>query len=392
MQSVLLFAVACALAISGCVGPVALHEAVLGYDETISRLESEMLLLNIARTHRRLPTHFTVTSSIAATFDYRATTGFIGAFLEAPGLNAYTLSLGTSAAENPTLSIIPLQGEEFTTRILTPMDESKFQFLVLQGAPIDMVMRLMADGIEVQDREGKFERFILNWPTRPEEYEEFRRRVLHLAWLNANRKLFVGTLFFEETVRARLAGPPSAGEVMSALEKGYRWRVAEDGGYQLTRPVTGRVVVTNYDPRTLTDAERGALNARAAANPSTFVLVDIRPGHPGGEFPLFGGIKLRSLNVILAFVAAGIAQAPEYDVGKDPRTGAVARNPARALAIEVTATLPDEMVLSVPFGGLHYSVGGPAWDREAFALLHWLFQMTVTDVSRVGVPAVTISK
>lgn len=383
-----------AFMVSGCIGPVALHQAVLGYDETVSRLEREMLLLNIARKHQQLPGHFTVTSSIAATFDYRANTGFVGNFLETPGINTYTFSFGTSAAENPTLSIVPIQGEDFTRRILTPMEESKFAFLVFQGVPIDMVMRLMADGIEVQSREGRFERFILNGPAKREEYAEFRRRALHFAWLNANRQLWVGTLSFQETIRAKLPGPPSAGDLLSGLEKGYHWRrVAEDGTYELVRSASGRVTITNYDPRgALSSDERRALNALAAANPDNFVLVDIRPGLPGGDFPIFGALKLRSLNVIIKFIADGISKNPEYDVDKDPRTGEVGRNPRRILGIELSDGILSGGAFGISFGGRRYSLADTSWDREAFTLLYQLFQMTVTDVSRVAVPTITIGK
>ena len=122
------------LMLGACVGPPSLHQSVLGYDETISRLEREMLLLNIARVRNELPIHFTVTTSIAATFDYRVNAGVVGALLN-PGANTYTFSLGASAAENPTLSIVPIQGEEFTRRILTPMDENKFEFLSSRACP-----------------------------------------------------------------------------------------------------------------------------------------------------------------------------------------------------------------------------------------------------------------
>ena len=104
--------------------------------------------------------------------------------------------------------------------------------------------------------------------------------------------------------------------------------------------MTGRVVITNYDPRTLSDAERQVLNTRAGANPGNFVFVDIRPGHPGGDLPLFGALKLRSLNRILSFVAAAYGGSGEYDVPKDPRTGDSGPNPRRALGIEVTAQAP----------------------------------------------------
>ncbi len=391
MKCFVWIAVATAVTLTGCIGPVALHEAVLGYDQTISRLETEMLLLNIARAHHNLPDHFTVTSAIAATFDYRTNVGFTGEFPEGAD-NVFSFNVGASAAENPTLSIIPVQGEEFTKRILSPIDEGKFEFLVFQGAPIDMVLRLMADGIVVDDPTGKFERFILNWPTRPEEYEEFRQRVMHLGWLNRNRHLFVGTLVFDEAVRAKLPGPPAAGEVIQALEKGYTWQsVGADNEYELTRTVKGRVTITNYDPGALSNAERQRLNALAAADPLNYVLVDIRPGYPGGDFPLFGAFKLRSLNVILGFLAAGISRVPELDVAPDPRTAEVVRNPRRTLAIHETATAPSDAVLRVNFAGKVYWVANTAWDRETFVLLSKLFQMTVTEVSGVGVP-ITISK
>jgi hypothetical protein len=72
IRSIHILLVAGTLILAGCLGPVALHEAVLGYDDTVQRLETEMLLLNIARLHNHLPDHFTVTSAIAATFDFRS--------------------------------------------------------------------------------------------------------------------------------------------------------------------------------------------------------------------------------------------------------------------------------------------------------------------------------
>lgn len=391
MRPVLPLFLACALVLTGCMGPVSLHEAVLGYDETISRLDTEMLLINIARTHHSLPTHFTVTSAIAASFNYSASLGFSGNYLEPAGLDSHSFSVGASVAENPTLSIAPVQGEEFTSRMLSPMGESKFMFLIFQGVPIDMVMRIMADGIEVQERDGTFQRFILNWPSTQEEYKEFRKIAIHLAWLNDNRKLFVGTINFDETERVTLASPPSPGDLVGAREKGYSWRrIGERNEYELSKSVKGRVAITNYDLRRLSNEERQALNALASANPSNFVLVDVRPGRPGGEFPVFGALKLRSLNAVLTFVASGISKIPEFDVEPDPRTGEVTRNPTQALAVKETILRPLGAALSAKYRGKVYSVPKTEWDLATFTLLHQLFQMTVTEVA-VGIP-ITISK
>src|SRR5262245_42975619 len=125
-----------ALLVSGCLGPVSLRDAVLSYDRTVSGIERELLLLNIARLRDRLPVHFTVTSNIAATFDYRMSATAAVLYNSNPGFVVPSASLGAMAAENPTMSIVPIQGREFTERVLTPMDETKFEALVFQGTSI----------------------------------------------------------------------------------------------------------------------------------------------------------------------------------------------------------------------------------------------------------------
>ena len=140
-----------------------------------SNLNNKLLLLNIARTHNGMPVHFTTTSSIAATFDWTTTAGIGGTLEEGPGgLHSLNLNLGASASETPTFSITPLSGSEFTKRILTPLDEKIFEFIIHQGVPIDLVMRLVSGGIMEMKPDGKFVRFIENHPRRRNEYTELR--------------------------------------------------------------------------------------------------------------------------------------------------------------------------------------------------------------------------
>jgi hypothetical protein len=40
-----------------------------------------------------------------------------------PSNNTVLMTVGGSVAERPTVTIIPIRGEEFTSRILTPFDE-----------------------------------------------------------------------------------------------------------------------------------------------------------------------------------------------------------------------------------------------------------------------------
>jgi len=380
-----------ATVLGGCVGPPVLERQVLGYDEVTSEIEQKLLLLNVARVDVGRPIHFTTTSSIAATFDWSTSINVGGNIQEPSGTNFFNFNWGASASENPTFSIIPISGQDFTRRILTPFKDDVFEFLVFQGDAIDRITRLMGAGIDVQNPDGSFVRFISNDPAKPEEYEEFRRIATHLRWLNDNRKLFVGSLIFEEPLVADFKGVPSAEDIMSGFDKGLRWRQKPDGKYEVTRLQAGRTVVLNYDPKALSNQQRFELNERIKINPNGFVYVDIRPDGPGGDFPIQGAIKLRSVLQIIVFIGSGIAANPEFDVTPDRRTGPVEDNPASVLQIIVSDSEPSTRLASVRYDGRYYTVNDTQWDRATFATLGDLFQSAVGDVEDVGIP-ITISK
>lgn len=381
---------ALALGVSSCAGPLVLERQVIGYDDVAKSLDEKLLLLNIARVDNLEAVHFTSTSSIAATFNW-TTSLASGQLNTAPNTDFFNIAIGASASENPTFSIIPISGQQFTERLATPFDGKVFESLVFQGGRISQVMRTMASGIEVQTPAGSFIRFIENDPQRPAEYEEFRRIADHLQWLNDHRKLFVRSLVFRETLIRDFKGVPSAGDINNGFTLGLNWRQKTDGSYELTRLDAGRNVVTNFDPMALSDQQRFEFNERISRNPRGFVYLEVRPDGPGGDFPIRGAIKMRSMLQILRFLAHGIHVAPEFDVAPDPRTGEVAANPAATLKINVTDSAPDSSVPFIYFRGRYYSVNDSDWDRTSFFLLNILFQSTVGKVESVAIP-VTIAK
>ena len=387
--------------VTGCLSPIAMHRAVIEYDRTVSYVEADLLLLNIARARYHRPVHFTAVSSVAATFDFRTNAGISGGLGRAvdPERRPLNLEYAVSVAENPTITIVPITGEEFTKRVLRPLDEDKVEFLLRQGYDINMVLRLMARGIAIDGAQGPM--VLFNSPSQGERYREFRRRLLHLAGLDTERKLFVGPILFEETHTVRTNRPPNPDEVIEALEKGFRWEGDAEGKvHTVRRKAVGRLLIANYDPARLSNDERRQLQEEAQRVPPDSVLVDVRPGFPGGDYALHGSILLRSMNAIIGFVARSIEEEPEIPVAPDPRTGTVVRNPARKLEIEESASKPDDYEFSVRFDDRHYSIRKypvsqgmvPSWNQEAFAVLSNLFQMTVTDLTRYPTPAIAIAK
>ena len=323
------------IVLGGCVGIPALRSTVIGYDEITNRLEQELMLLNIAQLHHMSTPHFTVTGSIAATFDFTTTAGAGGQVAEAPGFNTLDLNWGANASENPTFSIVPVSGQEFTRRLVTPLPEDAYSMLVFQGMDIPIVTRLMAAGFEQQDPDGRFQRFIANDPLKPDEYKEFRRLTMHLAGLRNTQKLFVRDLVFDEVVIDGLKNQPKGEDLWKG--KDLKWQLNADGTWKVTRRKKGRSLISNYDPLGLTNSERYQLNKIADNNADNFVMVDIRPDFPGGDFPFFGAIKLESFLNVLAFVGQGIDRIEEFDVAKDPRTpNPIGDNPRRTLTINIS--------------------------------------------------------
>ena len=382
----------CSLAVTGCLSPITLNRAVTSYDEAVTDAISKQLLINIARAHQHQPIHFTGVSNIAATFDFRVSAGATPAFTGEAG-RALMPIFGGSVAENPTISIVPIEGEEFTRRLLTPFQETKFMLLLRQRYDIDLMLRLMTQ--ELRIRQNGQEVAYLNTPADRAGYEMFRRVVSHLSAIQDQNQLHAEPLVYNRTWT--IPANSVTAEGFQSLQKEYLVTYNQkDNTYTLRKQIIGRTVITNYDPDMLSPDERAKLVDETEEGHLNDVSFDIRPGHVGGEYPLKGDFRLRSFNTILNFLGRSLGEDPEYHVDQDPRTPAVSENPLHAMELLLSEGAPSEADLSIQFHGKYYAVNttGPLarWNREAFQMLYLLFQMTVSEVPRVGVPSITIAK
>ena len=382
----------CSLAVTGCLSPITLNRAVTTYDEAITDAISKQLLINIARAHQHQPIHFTGVSNIAATFDFRVNAGATPA-LTGDASRAILPIFGGSVAENPTISIAPIEGEEFTKRLLTPFQETKFLLLLRQRYDIDLLLRLMAQELRITEK-GQ-EVAYRNTPADRTGYEMFRRVVTHLSAIQDQNQLHAEPLIYIRTWT--IPANSVTAEGFQALQKEYHVTYNQkDNSYTLQKQITGPILITNYDPYTLSPEERARLIDETEEGYLNDVSFDIRPGHIGGEFPLKGDFRLRSFYSILNFLGQSLGEDPEYNVEKDPRTPKVLENPVRTMELVLSDSAPSGADLSIQSHGKYYSVNttGPLarWNREAFQMLYLLFQMTVSEVPRVGVPSITIAK
>lgn len=376
----------------GCATTTRLDNVVMAYDETTAETMSKLLLLNIARAHQNLPMHFTGVSSILATYKFTfsagigpAATGEFG-WLPVP-------QLGASTEENPTISITPMQGDEFTQRLLTPFQEQKLTLLLRQGYDVDALLRLLGAEVHLVNDGTTFPGVHRNRPSDKDGYQTYRRVVSHLSAIQDRHALYVEPLHFLHswTVPADAVTP----EAFQSIYKDYSLTYDPTRRtYRVTKRVNGRVMISNYDPSVLTEEERRRLHEKAEEAPFNDVLIDIRGGQVGGDLPLHGRLRLRSFHEILTFVGRGIREEPEVDVLPDSRTPQVSENPVVTLEIVEGRSPPDGARFSVALNGRHYAIRPQEsyqWNLKAFSLLNQLFQMSVATVVNTG-PSVSIAK
>lgn len=412
----LLLTVLLVFMLAGCLSPITLNRAVVVYDDAVSSAESKQLLINIARAQHHEPIHFTRVSNIAATFDFRLNAGATPA-LTGEASRALVPIFGGSVAENPTFSIVPIGGEEFTKRLLTPFHQSKFTLLLRQHFDVDLMLRLMAQEVRIQHpnqqadfhrvsdgeahkhsrrfrhgRHGKLhaalrrdeqvsvsptiqqteeqqrrarlrslrhraQRIYKNSPANKMDYEMFRRVVLHLSAIQDQKQLYAEPLTFERSWTIPASSVSAEG--FQSLEKEYTVQYnPEDSTYTLSKQIPGPVLITNYDPDILCCEERAAVYDMTSPWIGNDVAFDIRPEYPGGEWPINGAFRLRSFHSILTFLGHTLGEEPEYHVEKDPRTPPLARNenPTTTMELIVSDTLPPDLDLSISSHGKYYAV------------------------------------
>lgn len=391
LSSVRWLAMLALCALQGCFSPIVLDRAVIEYDKAVTEVLSKQLLLNIARAHQHLPMHFTGVSNIAATFNFQFNAGATPALTGATG-SLLAPVFGGTMSENPTISIVPIEGEEFTRRLLTPFQESKLTMLLRQGADVDLILRLLAGELRIHD--GRQGGVYLNKPGDAEGYRMFRQAVLHLSSIQDRHKLFVEPLMFDR--HWTLPAESLTAEQLAVLQKDFKVEYQADlKRITLSKRMVGRILLTNYDPATLSNEERTRLHQEADQGADNDVSVDIRPGYPGGEWPIHGVFRLRSFHNVLNFIGQSISEDPEYAVAKHPKTATVSENPVNTMALLVGDDEPVAADTSVQFGGRYYALlpeTGYQWNREGFRLLCQIFQMTMTDLAQQGAPSITISK
>ena len=135
------FALLVILVGSGCsVGPRRLAPVRFDYNQAISRSLDQQLLLNLVRLRYRDTPVFLEMNTLVSQYSFTASAGISSNIVI--GINDDAASAGIGFSETPTIGYAQLQGQEFATRILSPILPESIMLLSHSGWSIERLLQL----------------------------------------------------------------------------------------------------------------------------------------------------------------------------------------------------------------------------------------------------------
>jgi hypothetical protein len=306
---------------AGCAafGPSALETSRLQYNEVVKKTTEEQLLLNIVRLRYTDTPSSLAVSTIAAQFEvaksFQLTPFFVASGAEvAKTWTAILPQLGITGADRPTFSLTPLDDQEFTRKLFTPLPLDGIIYLAKTTWPIGTVFRLYLENLNwvpnAQTASGPTPKVA---PT----YREFLEGVRGLQALQER-----GQVVFTVEERAEVQGSPlpagsvTARDIVEAAKSGYEYRLDDAGTWTLVKKTTQPVLLVDPQAAESPDMRDVARAFRLRSGLTRFPITQETFSPFPATYPKEGvtglDLETRSLLQALYFVSHGIEVPAEH--------------------------------------------------------------------------------
>ncbi|MFO0277952.1 MAG: hypothetical protein ACK533_11800 [Planctomycetota bacterium] len=346
-------------ALAGCspFGPATIPAARFDYNQTIARSWDEQLLLNLVRLRYRDTPQFLQIGSVLARYS-RVAGADAGVAGGADGTSRPPFPAGVNGAvaETPTITSVPLQGEEFTRHLLRPIGVQPLFLLARSGWSIERLLRCC-----VQQINGLPNAPSCAGPTPTAAPDTAAFRALAKALRGLQVEGVLGSLVdgVDDTVATPGAPPP-------------------------------RFLLGNDDPRVADLRRMMALDGSCREFP-----VETGLGAGSGCSIV---LQTRSLLGVMFFLSLGV-EAPERDLALGLVTttlDAAGRQydwkelVGDLLRVRHADERPPTAYVAVPYRGSWWYIDDADLDsKSTFFLLTWLFNLQASNAQAIG-PMLTV--
>jgi hypothetical protein len=312
-----------ALGAAGCrsLGPRALEQTRVPYNEAVKITTEEQLLLNIVRLRYTDTPSSLAISNIAAQFEMVKSLQLTPFFAATGGDNnrgSYGAVLPQAAlggADRPTFSFTPLDDQEFTRKLFTPLSLDGVLYLVKTTWPISTVFRLYLEN--------------LNWvsnaetasgptPSDPPVFEEFQKGIDALQAMQDHDWIVFGLDERTETVGGAVpAASIKPSDVIEAAKNGFEYQPDDDGKtWTLRKKVQQPVLRIDPDARGSAEMDQLARVFKIKPNLDSYdVTVEALNPFPS-TYPAEGvgkvDLETRSLLQAMYYISHGVEIPPDH--------------------------------------------------------------------------------
>ncbi|HRJ09176.1 MAG TPA: hypothetical protein PK490_18190 [Prosthecobacter sp.] len=226
----LLLASAALVCLCSC-GTAAYRGTMRGYSRAYAQGNDELMLQNLARLANHQPAHWMQMGAVTASMNFeRGLTSSTSRAERSFSLGS-ALGLTLKADERPTFNFVPLTGKEFADRMMAPISPRVFFTLFEEGWPVDLLMRLLIERIDLGDSyrsHGTLTNQPGNFST---AYLEFLQVCEAARLLQQERQLVldISSEFSPLAEGHAVAAAPSSEDLMKAREKGLVWQKSGTG-------------------------------------------------------------------------------------------------------------------------------------------------------------------
>jgi hypothetical protein len=404
-----------ALLLSGC-GHMRYQGDSNGFNEAYADSSNRQMLLNLARLDQHDPTYFLQFGQISVSYQFTSTLSGIATNTVPSGLRVpvvgETGNIGVGASTQPAFTFIPVNDQLVAQELLQPISAQVIYSLFEEGAPVDELLRLTVERMEIQlpgqttstvytnslvDDNSRFHDGVASYAT--------FLKVCALA-----RQLQLADCLelkmdssFKEAAKGWTTGTPSAKDILDAKDKGLEYKQGPDGKWMLgSMQGTPRFVLKPGSEAVIAELKKNPCYATASLDNMTKILTQ-GFSVEGGAKDSSGGkgegsrLVLRSFLLILAAAAQEQAgfQACFVPSKYYSLTPPEERQPLLKMRWGLKDGPTQTPLMALIYRGTSYEITDPAtdqvtqqasWNRDVFRLIVQLASQVSVDISKFPLP------
>ncbi|MHC4446718.1 MAG: hypothetical protein ACYSXF_02785 [Planctomycetota bacterium] len=410
-HSTLAASAALLVALGGCAqtrGPQLVQNSHIAYNQAVSDVLKEELLLNVVRRRYMEAPQFLTVSSISSNISNSSSVGATGGFGDIGGGDVLDAGVDGSVTfeDSPTITITPRQGESMASQLHSPLRVSVVADLVGAGYPVSGTLDILVEGINnLRGSDLRYDRFV---PASP----EWREAMDLIGRLYDDGQLLVDRFLWNDPYNSHAypAARITPEMWITTLSTGDRRWKSYDGGETFFYTTQEMAPALWLDPaaRQSADGQRLLELLTVQAGPLKRIWIfesarvtsgpDLESSADGRRPTL--KLRMRSLYNVLNYFSYGV-QVPAEDEREGRATdlssfrAAVERGEAvdvaRRVAIRFAERRPERAFQAVRYRGLWYYIDDDDLPAKAgFNALYDLWQLSIKEPSGPTTPVTTI--